>query len=181
MTANETFLIQMCDAAKAANHLFPEYAACEGAIETGWGSSESFKQGWNVFGNKQSAKPVYQTLSMPTWEVVNGRRVNIVANFIKFPDLATAFTYRMDTLKRLMGIYRDALNATTGENFVRNVSGQFAAADGPIDPTKYIYEFSDGIHQWLKPRWATDPLRASKVLQTYNAHKAIFDASAVTT
>lgn len=174
MTANETFLIQMRDAAKEAGHLFPEYAACEAALETAWGTSYGYSKGWNVFGNKQRAKPVYQTLNLSTWESRNGRKVNIIASFIRFPDVVTAFKFRMETLNQYQAIYRDAVRSKTGEQFVRNVSGQFDPSEGPADPKSFIYEFTDGIYKFVKPRWATDEARASKVLEIYEAHKAIF-------
>lgn len=173
MTTNEQFLVDMAGYASAANHCFPEYAACEAAVETAWGTSSGFKEGANVFGNKQRAKPVYQTLSLTTWEVVNGQRVNQVANFIKFPDVVTAFKFRMDTLRQFMAIYAPAIKAQTGEQFVRNVSGAFIEVEPGAG--KYTYQFTDGWYQWTKPRWATDPNRANVVLEIYNAHKLVFD------
>src|ERR1700744_6487859 len=107
MTPNETFLLTMLAAAKAAGHIFPEYAACEVALETAeqpkpgdppnsnFGKNKGFLLGNNCFGNMQRAKPVYQTLSLASFEIRNGQRVNVVENWIKFPSVAIAFAFRM--------------------------------------------------------------------------------------
>lgn len=174
MTPNETFLVQMRDNAATAGHLFPEIAACEAALETAWGTSMGYSKGWNVFGNKQRAKPVYQTLSLSTWESRNGQRVNIIANFIRFPDVATAFKFRMETLQQYVGIYGEALKAKTGEQFVRSVSAQWEQVQDAPDPAAFTYQFSDGVFKFVKPRWATDEARAVKVMQIYHAHKSVF-------
>ena len=74
--------------------------------------------------------------------------VDITAKFVKFPTLQEAFAARMDTLRRLSATvanYANALAATSGEQFVLNVSKS----------------------------WSTDPQRASTVLAIYNAHGAL--------
>jgi hypothetical protein len=176
MTPNQTFLLRMRDDAKAGGHCFPEYAACEAAVDTAWGTTASFAQGTNPFGHKQRAKAVHQTLNVPAPRVVNGQKIDGTASFIKFPDLTAAFRYRMDTLKQFRAIYRDALQAETGEGFVRNVSGLFGQVKGigPADPANHVYEFSDGLFQFVKPRWSNDPGRASEVLAIYEANKGLF-------
>lgn len=170
MNANETFLIQMRNAAASAGHLYPEYAACEAALATRWGKNTPFLIGWNCFNSKQRAKPEYQTTVLATTNVINGHKVQTVANFIKFPDLPTAFEFRMDTLKQWMAIYREALTAKTGEDFIRNVSGHWLETDKQDDGAQ---EFTDGWFKFVRPRWATDPLRAAKVLEIYESHKEL--------
>lgn len=185
MTPNETFLLNMRDAAKAANHPFPEYAACETALETAsnqaslppqsnFGRNGAYLQGNNCFGNMQRAKPVYQTLSLKDFQIINGKRIDKVENYIKFPDVQTAFAFRLQTLQQYPAIYRDALNSATGEDFIRNVSAQWKEVDGPEDQSEYIYAFMDGFFQFVKARWSTAPYRASTVIEIYNQHKAIF-------
>lgn len=143
------FLERAAAAARHANHVWPEFAACEAALETSWGTSQLFLRGNNVFGEKQHATPVYLTMMLPTWEVVNGQKITIQAAFIWFPSAIEAFMSRMETLQRLAGTYPEyaaALAATTGEEFVTEVS----------------------------KRWSTDPERAVKVLEIYSAHKDVF-------
>lgn len=187
MTPNETFLLTMLVAAKSAGHIFPEYAACEAALETAktipgappnsnFGQDAAFLQGFNCFGNKQRAKPVYQTLSLPTFEIINGQRRDMMANWIKFPSIATAFSFRMQTLQQYRPIYAEALNSNTGEQFIRNVSAQWAQVDPPANPAAFVYQFVDGVFKFVKPRWSTGPARASTVLEIYEAHKDLLNA-----
>lgn len=190
MTPNEQFLLNMRDAAVAAQHCWPEYAACEAALETAkttvgqpsqsnFGQNTAFLQGNNVFGTQQRAKPVYQTLSLQSWEMRLGQRVNMVENFIKFPDIATAFQFRMQILRQLP-MYYAALKATTGEQFVIQVSASWAPAksldDTPAPTIHPVYQFSDGFYRFVGPRWSTGTARAQTVLQIYAAHKDLFAA-----
>lgn len=132
--------------AELAGHLFPEYAACEAALESAWGNSTLCREGSNLFGEKQHKQPIYDTLTLPTKEWVNGEYITVSeVHWVKFPSWKESFRSRMDTLKRLApnySGYAEALTATNGEDFVRAVSRD----------------------------WSTDPLRANKVLIIHNAH-----------
>lgn len=147
------FLQRMFSSAKLANHVWPEYAACEAALETSWGNSQLYLRGCNVFGEKQHEQPVWLTMMLPTREVLAGRTVIVQADFIWFPTPMEAFVSRMKTLNRLAArypAYAAALAATSGEEFVTQVSKD----------------------------WLTDPERAAKVLEIHNAHKDVFAAPA---
>lgn len=132
-------------AAEAAGHIFPSMAACEAALESGFGSSLLARVDNNLFGTKQHVHPIYGTHNLPTkeynhttnlWEVVN-------AAWVSYPDLAACFADRMSTLRRLESSYPDyaaALDATDAETFVRAVSR----------------------------KWSTDPQRADKVIGIHN-------------
>lgn len=88
-------------------------------------------------------------MALPTWEVVHGHRQNIVAQFVMFPDFASAYRDRMEVLTRLANIYPEyahALRAGNGAEFVTQVSR----------------------------RWSTDPERAAKVLEIHAAHEGVF-------
>lgn len=142
---NDEFLTQMTDCARAAGHIWPEYAACEAALESNWGKSQLFKQANNVFGQKQSRVPIYETYLKQTKEYIGGKWITIDAKWVKFPDVSTCFKERMNKLNQLSRYYTEyanALKATTGEEFITQVSA----------------------------RWATDPERGAKVLQIYNKH-----------
>lgn len=150
----DQFLVKAATAARAAGHIFPEYAACEAALESAWGQSQLATQGNNLFGQKQSHPPLdgSNTLTLPTREFLNGAWVTVQANWVNFPDWASCFQARMALLQRLAGTYPDykaALSATTGEQFVTAVSHT----------------------------WSTDPARAGKVLSIYDAHNSAFAAS----
>ena len=147
----DDFLRKAAAAARAAGHLFPEYAACEAALESAWGKSGLATRANNLFGQKQSRPPIdgTDTLPLPTKEFLNGQWVTETANWVLFKDWSTCFHARMRLLQgasRKYPHYAAALAATTGEQFVREVS----------------------------QTWSTDPARASKVLSIYAAHCSCF-------
>jgi len=151
LSPQEYFLRRACDAARAAGHLFPEYAACEAALESGWGQSRLATEANNLFGQKQSADAPsgFATLSLSTREFLHGRWVTVIAHWACFADQASSFRARMALLRRLehsYPAYARALAATTGEAFIEEVSRA----------------------------WSTDPQRAQKVLAIHRQHSARF-------
>jgi flagellum-specific peptidoglycan hydrolase FlgJ len=158
MSIQEQFLLTAAAAAKAAGHPFPDYAACEAALESGWGNSRLALEANNLFGQKQSHPPLpgTTTLTLPTREFLRGQWVTVAADWVVFPTVQACFESRIALLKRLapgFPNYKLALAATTGEQFVTLVSKS----------------------------WSTDPGRAGKVLATHDAHASIFAADLVTT
>jgi flagellum-specific peptidoglycan hydrolase FlgJ len=136
-------------AAQTSEHIFPDAAACEACLETGWLTSTLGNEYNNLFGQKQSVEPIYLTVNLPTQEVQGGHTFNVTAAFVWFPTKAVAFTERMNLLARLQDTYPEykaALHAQNADDYVRAVS----------------------------KRWSTDPDRAEKVLEIYYAHKALF-------
>jgi len=147
----DDFLRKAAASASAAGHPFPEYAACEAALESAWGQSGLATRANNLFGQKQSRPPLEGTgtLSLPTKEFLGGNWVTVNANWVLFTDWSMCFQARMRLLQgasRKYPHYAAALAATTGEDFVREVS----------------------------QTWSTDPARATKVLSIYAAHQACF-------
>lgn len=141
------FLLAAFQAAQTAKHIFPEYAACEAALESAWGKSKLAIQGNNLFGRKQSVShPVFDTIDFPTKEFLNGAWVTVQAHWVKYPDWESCFDDRMALLRRLSSLYGPALEALTGEDFIRLVS----------------------------EHWSTDPDRADKVLSIHEMHKGDF-------
>ena len=149
MTPQDTFLKKAFDAANAANHIFPEYAACEVALESGWGQSKLAIEGNNLFGEKQTHPRIFETLILPTREFIHGAWIVVQANWIKFPTWSDSFNARMQILQRLRQRFRHydaALKAADGEQFILEVS----------------------------QTWSTDPHRAGKVLSIHDLHKQVF-------
>lgn len=145
----DNFLLRARDAARNAGHLWPEFAACEAALESAWGKSKLALEANNLFGRKQSHDaPVFDTIDMPTHEFINGETVTVLAHWVKYPDWQSCFKDRMALLHRLTSYYGAALMATNGEDFIRAVSKS----------------------------WSTDPLRAEKVLVIHNQHGSIFQS-----
>jgi flagellum-specific peptidoglycan hydrolase FlgJ len=140
-----TFLAKATAAARAAQHIFPEYAACEAALESGWGSSTLALEANNLFGQKQPHPPRGQSLALPTREYLHGAWTTVSAQWMTFPSWDASFAERMQLLRTLAEEYvhyREALSATAGEQFIAQVSRS----------------------------WSTDPDRAQKVLAIFREH-----------
>ena len=150
-TPQDTFLRQASAAALAAGHIFPDYAACEAALESTWGQSRLAREAHNLFGQKQSGEDIQGsgTLALPTQEFLGGRWVTVTAHWARFVDQAACFRARMALLRRLQHnypAYARALTAANGEIFIEEVSRA----------------------------WSTDPERAAKVLAIHRQHCASF-------
>lgn len=137
------FLHAAAAAAAKSGHVFPEHAACEAALESGYGASVLAKLANNLFGMKQHAHPEYGTCNLPTREYLGGQWIRTSADFVSYPDLATCFADRMATLQRLAPVYP-----------------HYAAALAAASGTTYLNEVSR--------TWSTDPDRAENVLAIYD-------------
>lgn len=156
MSIQSIFLVHALRAAESACHVFPAYAACEAALESGWGQSRLAVEANNLFGQKQSHPTLADTgtISMPTREYLHAHWMTVSANWAKFPDWNACFAARMELLRRLASSfphYQAALHAINGEQYVMEVS----------------------------QTWSTDPERAGKVLTIYDAHVNILQAQPV--
>ena len=141
----EEFLGKATEAARAAGHLYPKYAACEAALESNWGASTLAVEANNLFGQKQCHPPRGASLTLPTREFLHGAWLTVQAQWVVFRDWQDSFTHRMALLRSLENgypHYKAALGAKSGEDFVAQVSKS----------------------------WSTDPERAAKVLRVYRAH-----------
>lgn len=144
LPAKEDFLRRAWQSAVNAQHIFPEMAACEAALESGYGHSVLALQDNNLFGMKQHQHPIYGTHSLPTREFLSNQWVTLNSNWIVYPDWQTCFADRMATLKRLASVYP-----------------HYAAALAAASGTTYVNEVSR--------TWSTDPERANKVLAIYDS------------
>lgn len=148
-------LLRLRSAAVASDHIWPNYAACEGVLESAWGTSQLYLKANNVFGQKQSsATTEYPSMTIPTREFIkskaapNGAFVTVNAIWVQFPTLAESFTSRMALLQMSAERYPNyatALHAETGAEFVT----------------------------WVSKTWSTDPNRANLVLEIYEAHRDV--------
>jgi flagellum-specific peptidoglycan hydrolase FlgJ len=146
MTEGE-FLSKAVFAAYKAGHVWPDFAACEAALESAWGGSALAVQANNLFGQKQAHPPVAgtETMELATREFVRDAWVAVPAQWVKFADWNACFAERMSLLRRLSPEYphyAEALAATTGEAYVTAVSKS----------------------------WSTDPERSAKVLAVHRQH-----------
>lgn len=140
----KAFLMKAEAAAKLAGHIFPAYAACEAALESGFGRSMLATNYNNLLGSKQHSHPIYGTASLPTREFEKGEWIKTEANWVVYPDWDACFKDRMDTLTRLAPKYP-------------NYAAALAAKDG----TTYINAVS--------ATWSTDPKRGASCLAIYDA------------
>lgn len=141
-----TFLAKAKLAAEKAGHVFPLMAACEAALESGYGKSGLAAEDNNLFGMKQHVHPVYGTAVLPTREFENGDWIEVDAKWIKYPSWDACFADRLSTLKRL----------APARGFEH-----YAAAIAAPDPETYIRQVS--------AKWSTDPKRADKVLSIFRS------------
>lgn len=142
----DDFLVKAFAAAKEAQHIWPDYAACEAALESAWGTSGLAKDCNNLFGRKAShGDPPDSYVVKLTKEFIHGAWITTPACWKKFSNWHDCFVDRMDLLHRLSSIYGDALTAPDGPSFVTLVS----------------------------KHWSTDPDRGAKVLEIYRNHKGV--------
>lgn len=142
----QQFLHAAAKAAETAGHVFPEMAACEAALESGYGHS-MLAQDNNLFGMKLHAHPEHPEwgeVALPTKECEAGQWVSCNAKWMWYPDWAACFADRVATLKRLAPFYP-----------------HYKAALEAGSATTYIMEVSK--------TWSTDPERAEKCLAIYEA------------
>lgn len=140
------FVCSASSAAAAGGCVWPDFIACEAALESGFGKSTLAREDNNLFGMKQHKHPIFGTVALPTEEFLGGHMVRVSADWVKYPTQADCFADRMATLRRLApgyAHYAAALAATDGITFIREVS----------------------------QTWSTDPLRAQKVLNIYRQWK----------
>jgi len=152
MTLQEKFLTKAWAAAAAGGHIYPEFAACEAALESNWGQSKLAVEANNLFGQKQSHPPAGEGIEFPTREYVHGAWITVPALWVKFADWPACFAARMALLQRLAKVYPEyerALGARSGVDFVNSVSR----------------------------RWSTDPKRGNKVLQVWWTNRELLAGS----
>jgi flagellum-specific peptidoglycan hydrolase FlgJ len=142
------WLDSVSKAAEDAAHIFPSMAACEAALESAYGQSSLARNANNLFGTKQHKQPIFDTLSLPTKEFINGQWVETTADWVKYPQVADCFADRMATLHRLAPSYP-----------------HYAAALVASDAQTFVAEVSK--------TWSTDPNRAAKVISIFNAYLGV--------
>jgi len=152
--AQKQFLDRASAAAQQATHPFPRMAASEAALESGYGLSGLASEDCNLFGMKQHLHPEFATVSLPTKEFEKGEWVEVTADWVKYPDWASCFFDRMNTLERLS---RVTIPGKTDLAYPH-----YAAALRAQDAETYVREVSQS--------WSTDPTRADKCIAIYREY-----------
>jgi len=92
-------------AQRAGSPIHPQGAAAHAANESAFGASGLAQRGKNLFGIKATgAKGAYwdgRTISMPTWEVIDGKNVTVDAAFRAYNTWAESLGDYGDLIKRL--------------------------------------------------------------------------------
>lgn len=143
-------------AATQGSHIFPLMAACEAALESGFGQSHLVREANNLFGMKEHGHPEHGILSLPTKEFLDGKWTVVDANWMKYSSLPECFLDRMHTLGRLAPKYPHYRAALTAE-----------------DEYTYVREVSQS--------WSTDPQRSEKVIEIYDSYCEHWAQNAATT
>jgi flagellum-specific peptidoglycan hydrolase FlgJ len=155
------FLLTAYKAAQDACHPFPDYAACEAALESAYGTSGLTLQTNDLFGQKYPTwHPVpYSRIKMMTheWDKAEGKMITVPAYWPVFPDYKTAFVERMVLLKRLA---KQEPGYAAGLRIAENPDAK------PSDGAQFVIEVSKN--------WSTDPDRAKKVIAIHDAWTALF-------
>lgn len=140
------FLEEATAAAARGGCIWPDFMACEAALEGTFGRSTLAVMDNNLFGMKQHRHPIFGTITLPTEEFLDGKSMRVSAEFVKYPGWAECFADRMDTLRRLAPHFE-------------HYAAAMAAHDGPT----FVREVSQS--------WSTDRDRATKVLKIYTQWK----------
>ena len=172
-----SFAQQMVSEAKLSGHPFPNYAAAEACLESGWGGSELAVKDKDVFGLKAPSWWTGQVDDIRTEEVIRGVQETVEAKWPVFVSYADAFSARLHVLNSMPSVYGAALSSNSGPEFVRLVSAYWVVPGTFADPIACpTFEFPSGIWQFddTKTRWSTAPNRAAQVLATFQSHIDVF-------
>src|ERR1035437_3775128 len=147
--AKAAFAQKMVAAAKSSGHPWAGYAAAEAVLESGWGTSELAQRDLDVFGLKAPLKWTGAVDHIQTEEVLHGHKVLVPAVWPVFASYADAFATRLAVLFTNPAIYGEALDATTGRDCIRLVSGywHFATADSGAN----VFQFPSGLWEFEAP------------------------------
>ncbi|MFD2308033.1 muramidase family protein [Enterococcus termitis] len=133
----------------AANDLYASVMMAQAILESDWGRSTlSAAPNHNLFGIKGSYQG--QSVTMQTWEVYNGKWVQVNAAFRKYPSYSESFSDNAYVLKN-----------TSFQSGVYYYSGAWKSN------TK---SYRDAT-AWLTGRYATDPsynTKLNNIITTYN-------------
>ncbi len=150
MTSRERWLIDVHEGAMlgSSSRISAAGAAAHAANETGFGSSSLGKPPHhNLFGVKATGAWAGETVDLPTWEVVNGQRVDIVAKWRSYGSYQECFEDYADIIHRLY----------------------------PHADHRHPVAFLRGLFLTGPRRWATDPYAFDKAARILGEHWELLD------
>lgn len=134
-------LIYAAQEEQRKHNLFASVTIAQAALESAWGKSTLSRQAHNLFGIKGTGPAGY--VEMPTWEVVNGERVETTAKFRRYHNRAESIIDRSQILTTLPR-YKPVLEAKTPEEQARALQ---------------------------QCGWATDPAYAAKLISIISGYQ----------
>src|SRR5690606_28254714 len=79
------FIRSIVDAAEGVAGIHPAATAAHAANESRYGASQLAADFHNLFGLKRGSSWAGETVTLPTWEVVDGKTVQTTAEFRAYP------------------------------------------------------------------------------------------------
>src|SRR5690606_272983 len=153
LVANQRdFIESIAEAARAEqrkHRLFASVTIAQAALESAWGQSKLARGANNLFGIKGTGPA--GNVEMPTWEVVNGQRVETTARFRRYHSRAECIEDRSRILTTLSR-YRDVLEAGTW----REQAKALQACGWATDPG-YADKLVGIITQWRLEQYDLPP------------------------
>lgn len=134
----------------------------QGALESGWGKSRLARETNNLFGVKAGSSWAGQVVSAPTWEVVNGQRIEVPGDWRIYANRAAALAAGQSA-SSLFRVYRSAREALIDQARVYY--------NGLYEPALAHRRDAKTFINLAGPRYATDPAYSSKVLSIMHAHQ----------
>jgi flagellum-specific peptidoglycan hydrolase FlgJ len=128
-------------ASSRASGFPPGITVAQAALESNWGQSQLSRDAHNYFGIK--AHGHHARVAYPTFEVINGRRVRVGAEFARYASIDECFADR--------------------DRLIASVSCYAAARACSADPEAFAHA--------LATHWATDPNYATKLLRVYRENR----------
>ena len=122
--SSAAFITEAYAAAKLAQHIWPDYAACEAALDSQYGETPQAIHASNLFNFRAPAKlphgirliAIESQVKLP-----NGQETNLAKDFILFASQQDCFAYRMGQLKSTTMFYL-ALRAKTGADYLSEMA-----------------------------------------------------------
>lgn len=115
MSAESDFLTAAFTAAKAAGHLFPDWAACEAAHASKFGTTEAAIKGNNLFDFRVPAKRMPGTLTIP---MEQAGKLKMRLRFASWED---CFRHRQGWFEAVTMFYL-VRRAKTGEDYIAEMN-----------------------------------------------------------
>lgn len=143
------------------NGLYASIMIAQAALETGFGTSDKADIANNFFGIKADSSYQGYSIIMPTWEIINNKRVEVDAKFRLYPTFDYSLLDNMDKLKN--GLPRNS--AFYNGIWVENTNSY-------KDATLF-----------LTGKYATDPsyyLKLNNLIEMYNLTKYDYKSSNTT-